>query len=264
MSAQPTIDPVTLTVIDNYLTIDVPRHGRDDDDDRLLADLQRVARLLVRDLRPAGADARPGRVLPVADRHDQVHGRRGRSTSSASTPSSRATSSSTTIPTAAPATSPSTCCSSRSSTTARSSRSSPTSRTCPRPGAKTPGGLSGDATEIFQEGLLLPPVKIKRRGEDVDDIWKIILANHRTPKVTYGDFRAMMGSLDLAERRIHELIDDYGLDIVARRPRRADARSPSGGCGPRSSAIPDGVYYVRGRDRGRRHHRPRLPDASCA
>ena len=42
------------------------------------------------------------------------------------------------------------------------------------PGAKTPGGLSGDATEVFQEGLLLPPVKIKRRGEDVDDIWKII------------------------------------------------------------------------------------------
>ena len=60
------------------------------------------------------------------------------------------------------------------------------------PGAKTPGGLSGDATEVFQEGLLLPPVKIKRRGEDVEDIWKIILANHRTPKVTYGDFRAMI------------------------------------------------------------------------
>ena len=39
-------------------------------------------------------------------------------------------------------------------------------------GAKTPGGLSGDATEIYQEGLLLPPVKIKRRGEDVDDVWQ--------------------------------------------------------------------------------------------
>ncbi len=48
------LDPVTLTVIDNYLTEHVPRHGRDDDDDVVLADLQRVARLLVRDLRPAG------------------------------------------------------------------------------------------------------------------------------------------------------------------------------------------------------------------
>ena len=53
----------------------LPRHGRDDDDDGLLADLQRVARLLVRHLRPAGQHARAGRVLPVADRHDQVHGR---------------------------------------------------------------------------------------------------------------------------------------------------------------------------------------------
>ena len=81
-------------------------------------------------------------------------------------------------------------------------------------GAKTPGGLCGDATEIFQEGLLLPPVKIKRRGEDVQDVWKIVLSNHRTPRVTYGDFRAMMGSLDLAERRVHKLIADYGLGMV--------------------------------------------------
>jgi N-methylhydantoinase B/oxoprolinase/acetone carboxylase alpha subunit len=81
-------------------------------------------------------------------------------------------------------------------------------------GAKTPGGLSGDATEIYQEGLLLPPVKIKERGADVDDIWKIVLSNHRTPRVTYGDFRAMMGSLDLAERRVHALIADYGLGVV--------------------------------------------------
>jgi N-methylhydantoinase B len=81
-------------------------------------------------------------------------------------------------------------------------------------GAKTPGGLSGDATEIFQEGLLLPPVKIKRRGEDADDVWKIVLSNHRTPRVTLGDFRAMIGSLDLAERRIHKLMDDYGLSFV--------------------------------------------------
>ena len=108
-------------------------------------------------------------------------------------------------------------------------------------GAKTPGGLSGDATEIYQEGLLLPPVKIKRRGEDVDDVWKIILSNHRTPRVTLGDFRAMMGSLDLGERRLHALIHDHGLDFVqaaasdlmaiAERRMRAELE-----------AIPDGVY----------------------
>ncbi len=108
-------------------------------------------------------------------------------------------------------------------------------------GAKTPGGLSGDATEIYQEGLLLPPVKIKRRGEDVEDVWRIILSNHRTPRVTLGDFRAMMGSLDMAEKRLHKLISDYGLDFVraasaelmaiAERRMRAELEG-----------IPDGVY----------------------
>jgi N-methylhydantoinase B len=108
-------------------------------------------------------------------------------------------------------------------------------------GAKTPGGLSGDATEIYQEGLLLPPVKIKRRGEDIDDVWKIILSNHRTPRVTLGDFRAMIGSVDMAEKRLHALIADYGLDFVqsaaaeliaiAERRMRAEI-----------GAIPDGTY----------------------
>ncbi len=109
-------------------------------------------------------------------------------------------------------------------------------------GAKTPGGLSGDATEIFQEGLLIPPVKIKVAGEDVADVWKMILSNHRTPRVTYGDFRAMMGSLDLAERRVHALIADYGLGLVreaaselvdvAERRMRAEIEG-----------IPDGSYF---------------------
>jgi N-methylhydantoinase B len=108
-------------------------------------------------------------------------------------------------------------------------------------GAKTPGGLSGDATEIYQEGLLLPPVKIERRGESVADIWKIVLSNHRTPRVTLGDFRAMIGSLDLAERRVHRLIADYGLafvrdaaaELIAIAERRMRAEI---------SAIPDGTY----------------------
>ena len=108
-------------------------------------------------------------------------------------------------------------------------------------GAKTPGGLSGDATEIYQEGLLVPPVKIKRAGEDVPDIWKMILSNHRTPRVTYGDFRAMMSSLDLAERRVQKLIADNGLEVfkaagddliaIAERRMRAEIEQ-----------IPDGTY----------------------
>ena len=108
-------------------------------------------------------------------------------------------------------------------------------------GAKTPGGLTGDATEIFQEGLRLPPVKIKSRGEDVEDVWKIVLSNHRTPQVTYGDFRAMIGSLDLAERRLHKLIDDYGLDVVREATRELQAVSERR-MRAEIEQIPDGEY----------------------
>ena len=45
-----------------------------------------------------------------------------------------------------------------------------------------PGSFSANATEIYQEGLRLPPVKLLRRGEPVQDVWRIMLANHRTPE----------------------------------------------------------------------------------
>ena len=58
-----------------------------------------------------------------------------------------------------------------------------------------PGSFSANATEIYQEGLRLPPVKLFRRGEPVQDVWRIMLANHRTPDDSWGDFNAMVGSL---------------------------------------------------------------------
>ncbi len=82
------------------------------------------------------------------------------------------------------------------------------------PGAKAPGGLAGDATDIFQEGLRIPPLWLQREGVQQEDVWKIIFANHRTPKVTYGDLMAMVGSLNVAERRLGGLIDTYGYDTV--------------------------------------------------
>src|SRR5215469_17030928 len=69
-------------------------------------------------------------------------------------------------------------------------------------GGMAVGSFAATATEVYQEGLRLPPVKIMRRGEYVQDIWRIILANHRTPNNTWGDFHAMIGSLTIAERRL--------------------------------------------------------------
>ena len=78
-------------------------------------------------------------------------------------------------------------------------------------GGKAVGALAGDATEIYQEGLRLPPVKLMDRGEHVMDIWKILMTNHRTPKLTWGDLHAMLGSLHIGESRLIELLEARGL-----------------------------------------------------
>jgi len=80
-------------------------------------------------------------------------------------------------------------------------------------GGSVPGGFASEATEIFHEGLRVPPVKIKRRGEDVDDVWKLMLANVRTPRQNYGDYRALISSVELGTQRIADLIDKYGKDV---------------------------------------------------
>jgi N-methylhydantoinase B len=81
-------------------------------------------------------------------------------------------------------------------------------------GGKAPGSFAADATDVYQEGLRLPPVKLINRGEYVEDVWRIILANHRTPRNTWGDFHAMIGSLEMAERRIGELTERYDPSMI--------------------------------------------------
>ncbi len=77
-------------------------------------------------------------------------------------------------------------------------------------GGMVPGGFPGEATEIFHEGLRVPPVKIVKRGKDVVEVWKMMLANVRTPRGNYGDLRALISAVDLGEKRIVELVGKYG------------------------------------------------------
>jgi N-methylhydantoinase B/oxoprolinase/acetone carboxylase alpha subunit len=85
---------------------------------------------------------------------------------------------------------------------------------CAEIGGKAPGSFASDATDVYQEGLRLPPVKLVSRGEHVEDIWRIILTNHRTPRNTWGDFHAMIGSLNVGERRLAALAGKYGAPLI--------------------------------------------------
>ncbi len=70
----------------------------------------------------------------------------------------------------------------------------------------------GDHENMFQEGIRFPPVKIYEADREVEAIFRILISNVRTPKASYGDMKAMIGSLYLAERRIDELLERYGRD----------------------------------------------------
>lgn len=81
-------------------------------------------------------------------------------------------------------------------------------------GGKAPGSFASDATDVYQEGLRLPPVKLLEGGRYNKQLWRVILANHRTPRNTWGDFHAMIGALNVGERRLLALINRYDLDTV--------------------------------------------------
>ena len=120
-------------------------------------------------------------------------------------------------------------------------------------GGMVPGAFCGEATEIFHEGLRVPPVKIKKAGEDVDEVWKLLLANTRTPRQNYGD----LSGDDRLRRprrraRISEIVRKYGKDVFrqtcedlmdySERRMRAEI-----------AALPGRPLPVRGRHRERRH-----------
>ena len=79
-------------------------------------------------------------------------------------------------------------------------------------GGKVPGSLPTDAKMIFEEGMVIPPSKIYRKGELADEILNIMLHNCRMPEWNKSDFFAIVAALRLAERRVRENIDRFGVD----------------------------------------------------
>jgi N-methylhydantoinase B len=81
-------------------------------------------------------------------------------------------------------------------------------------GGKDPGSWTTDATEVFQEGLQFPCVKLYDAGRRVDSLIDVIEANVRLPDMTLGDMHAQAAALRLGERRFQELCDKYGVRTV--------------------------------------------------
>ena len=110
-------------------------------------------------------------------------------------------------------------------------------------GGAVPGGFSANATEVEQEGLRLPPVKLYKGGELDEEIQGIVLSNIRVASETLGDIKAQTAALWVGERRLTALLDRYGHDVVEAaidemRSRAAQQMRTA------ISHIPDGTYHA--------------------
>ncbi|MCK4645095.1 MAG: hydantoinase B/oxoprolinase family protein [Candidatus Aminicenantes bacterium] len=85
-------------------------------------------------------------------------------------------------------------------------------------GGMTPGSMPL-ATEIFQEGLIIPPIKLIRKGRMSSDLLELILANVRTPEERKGDLLAQIAANEKGKQRLKEIIKKYGLNKLLRYTR---------------------------------------------
>ncbi len=79
-------------------------------------------------------------------------------------------------------------------------------------GGATHGGYNPSASEIYQEGIRIPPLKLIERGVPRDDVLQMLSANVRHPENFLGDFQAQFGSVRIAARRITNMLDRYGAE----------------------------------------------------
>jgi N-methylhydantoinase B len=108
-------------------------------------------------------------------------------------------------------------------------------------GGKDPGSWTADSTEVYQEGLQLPFVKAVRAGVPDRDVVAILRANSRLPDMVEGDLLAQAACLEVAERRVLELCDRYGVGTVLEATREVHVRSETLARAA-LAALPHGVY----------------------
>ncbi|MGE0725701.1 MAG: hydantoinase B/oxoprolinase family protein [Alphaproteobacteria bacterium] len=106
-------------------------------------------------------------------------------------------------------------------------------------GGRIPGGNASDSTELYQEGLRIPPSRLQRAGEPDENLFRLIERNVRVPDKVLGDIRSLIAACGQGERGILDLVGRYGvegfaahcrdlLDYTERFTRAEIARLPPG------------------------------------
>jgi N-methylhydantoinase B len=108
-------------------------------------------------------------------------------------------------------------------------------------GGAVPGNYNPAATECWQEAVQIPPVRIVRQGKLDEDVVAILAANTRMPDSQWGDLNGQLSALELGEKRLNDLLNQYGdqtiLDAMQALRQRAVKLMRS-----HIKALPDGAY----------------------
>lgn len=108
-------------------------------------------------------------------------------------------------------------------------------------GGSDAGSWCPTATEVYQEGLRIPPGRIVRKGQINQELWDVVIANSRMPFTVSNDFTAFLAGLKVAGERLTELCERYGADTVAAVMQQSIETSEQG-LRALLSELPDGEF----------------------
>jgi len=108
-------------------------------------------------------------------------------------------------------------------------------------GGNVPGNYNPAATECFQEGILIPPVKLYDRGQFRQDVVDILSSNSRQPMSLYGDLNGQINAMDLGEKRLNALLDEYGVQTARHALAALKARAATM-MRSKIAGLPSGTY----------------------
>lgn len=108
-------------------------------------------------------------------------------------------------------------------------------------GGSTAGSYNPKATEIFQEGIRIPPTKLMKNNEMIDDVLDLIALNTRNPEMLKSDFLAQIGSNRVASKRIKEMLETYSTPTVKKAVQET-MKQTEALTRKRIAEVPDGTY----------------------
>ena len=114
-------------------------------------------------------------------------------------------------------------------------------------GGISAGGLTPQSTELFHEGILIPPIRLAREGVLVQEVYDLLLRNTRFPRFFEGDVQACISACRLGVRRVHELFDRHGVKRILDGFDHLLDQTRASGRQLLDQLLPDGVFVAEDR-----------------